>query len=238
MKEFLIEYYSLITKSFEALAAIIGLIYFNKYKHTPVKYFIYFLIYVLVVELIGGYTVYVAKFEFLKDYKEILKGTLFQRNFWWYSLFWNIGSVLFFSFYFRLIIKNKTYKRIINYSRNLFVIASIVYIAIVRQDFFLSFNPFINIITALAVVLCIVLYFVEVLKSDKIIEFYHSMNFYIAASMLFWYLAITPLTFYNVYFTTSDWNFVILKWQIYLFTNIFMYSCFSIGLICSKPQTD
>lgn len=96
----------------------------------------------------------------------------------------------------------------------------------------------ITIFGALIVLFGAVSYFIEVLKSDKILDFYKSIDFYISATVFIWWLVITPISFYNIYFTTADWNFIILKWQIYLFANIFMYGMFSFALLWCKPQNN
>lgn len=226
------------TKLVECLAAIMGLIYYQKYKSTKVKYFIFFLVYVAILELIGGYTIYVDNYEFLKNVKAALKGTLIERNFWWYNLFWNVGSALFFAFYFREVVKNKSFKIILKYIGILFFVVSMGYYLNDLHTFFTNFIPFTSIFSSIVKVLSIILYLIEILQSDKIMVFYKSMNFYIGAPMLIWCLVLTPLTFYNIYFSRADWNFVFLKQYIYLFSNMFLYLTYTFALIWCKPQND
>jgi hypothetical protein len=61
LREFLLHNYGFLTRLVEIIAAVSGILVFKKYKDTAVKYFIYFLIYVAIIELIGDYTSYVAK---------------------------------------------------------------------------------------------------------------------------------------------------------------------------------
>jgi len=236
LEEFLRENYSFLTRFVEIIAAITGILLLKKYKNSNTKYFIYFLIYVTILELIGSYPDYLAKYTFLSDIKVALEGTLFESNYWWFSIFWKIGSALFYSFYFIKILKTKLYIKMIKLSSILFFISSIIYIAINWSDFFISTLPFISIFGATIIILCVIFYFLEMLQSDTILTFYKSINFYISTTILIWWLVITPIVFYDVYFSTADWNFVILKWQIYLLMNIFMYSSFTIALIWCKPQ--
>lgn len=238
MEEFLRQNYSFITKSVEIMAAITGLLLLNKYKYSATKYFIYFLVYVAIVELIGAYPRYFATYDFLNEFKTAFKGTLFEHNFWWYNIFWVIGSALFYSFYYIKILKTKLYIKIIKFSSILFFVSSIIYIAMHWHAFFNSSISFIRVFGAMIVLLCVILYFMEVLQSDKILIFYRSINFYISATIFIWWLVITPLTFYNVYYSTADWTFIILRWQIFLMMNIFMYLTFTIVLIWCKPQND
>ncbi|MCH7525779.1 MAG: hypothetical protein IIC74_12535 [Bacteroidetes bacterium] len=215
-----------------------GLFSLKKYKRTVVKYFIYFLIYVAFVDFIGGYPKYLSKTDSLKFIYKAIKDTIFINNYWWFTLFWTIGSALFFSFYFRLILINKLYKSILKYACILLIIVSILHIVVDYMSFVTSFIISIEAISFCIILLCSCFYFVEIINSQEILFFYKSINFYIAAVILIWWIITTPLMFYNMYFTSSDWTFVLLKREIILLANIFMYSSFTIALLWCKPQND
>ena len=89
---------------------------------------------------------------------------------------------------------------------------------------------------ALIILLCTIFYFIEILQSEKILIFYKSLNFYISAAIFIWWLIVTPIVFYDIYMSNSDWNFIFLRWQIYLFANIIMYLTFTFALIWYKPE--
>jgi len=235
MSEFLLEYYNTITFCVEILAAVTGLVLYNKYKQTAAKYFIWFLVYLSVCDFIGSYVHYIKNDGFLN----FLEGTVFIRNFWWSTLYWKIGAILFFSFYYYYyILTYEKFKRIVKYSGYFFLAFSIVYILFNWDDDFVQFFPLISILGAIIVFLCTIFYFFETLESDKILTFYKSINFYISAAIFIWWLIITPLVFYDIYNSHYDWNFIFLKWQIYLFANILMYSTFTFALIWCKPEND
>jgi len=44
--------------------------------------------------------------------------------------------------------------------------------------------------------------------------------------------------FYEVYFTVANWNFVILKGEIYLIANSILYLTFSMALIFCPPEVN
>lgn len=228
----------IITHSVEAVAALTGVFFFKRYKNKTAKYFICFLIYLTICELIGGYTKYVHSDKFL----DVLIGTIFEKNHWWTTLFWKIGAIMFFAFYYQKILLSKVFKNIIKYTSYSFLLISVIYISFHFNEFFYKFFSLISVMGAVIVFLCTVFYFIEVLQSDKILTFYKSINFYISVAIFIWWLIITPLVFYNVYFVyeignpNRDWNFMFLRWQIYLFANIFMYSTFTFALIWCKPQ--
>jgi hypothetical protein len=236
MKEFLLNHYAFLTKLVELIAAIAGILVYKKFKHTVLKYFIWFLVYVFFVELIGGYTVYVYKYEALDHIEAALKGTLIERNYWWYSVFWTIGAPLFYATYFMTVIKTKVFKKILGWLRLVFFVTSISYILFNLDAYFTSTLKFNNISATFVILVSVVLYLIETLNSDRMLIFYKSANFYIAAINFIWFLVITPIVFYSHYFSKADWNFVFLKWEIYLTMNFFMYISFTFVLLCCKPQ--
>ena len=239
MEEFLIKYYSILTHGVEIMAAVTGLLLFKKYKPTAVRYFIYFLVYVVFVELIGSYPRYLDKLELLDSLKELINNSRFKENYWWYTIFWSIGSILFYSFYYQKILTNKSYKRIIKYSGFIFLIISIVTII---SDLDKFFNTTCSIIIRgsglIVILLCVLFYLIEMLNSDRILNFYRSFNFYVSATILIWWLVTIPLTFYGIYNIEEDMDFVMIKWKVFLFSNIFMYSIFTFALIWCRPQKE
>ena len=238
MEEFLREYYSLLTHGVEFMAAVTGLFLLSKYKHTAVKYFIYFLVYVVFVELIGSYPIYLVNFDFLSEIKEIVNSTVFKYNYWWYNIFWTLGSMFFYSFYYHKILENKVFKRILKYATFLALVISLILIFSDLDAFFARTNIIISLSGTIIVLLCVLFYFIEMLNSDKILTFHRSFNFYVSATNLIWWLATVPLTFYGMYNITEDMDFVFLKWKIMLGSNIFMYSTFTFALIWCRPRQD
>ncbi|WNH12521.1 hypothetical protein [Thalassobellus suaedae] len=234
MNKFLFEYNNTITFCIEILAAVTGLVLYNKYKQTKSKYFIWFLVYLSVCDFLGSYVHYIKNGGFLS----FLEGTVFIRNFWWTTLYWKIGAILFFSFYYFGILINRRFRIIVKYSGYFFLVFSIIYILVNWDDYFVQFFPIISILGAVIIFLCTAFYFYEILSSEKILTFYKSLNFYISTGIFIWWLIITPLVFYDVYNSKGDWNYIFLRREIYLFANIFMYLTFTFALIWCRPQNE
>lgn len=234
MNEFLLEYNNTITFCVEILSAVTGLVLYNKYKPTAAKYFIYFLVYLSVCDFLNTYVHYIKNDGFLS----FLEGSVFTRNFWWTTLYWEIGAILFFAFYYYGILITERFKKIVRYSTYVFLIFSIIYIVLNWDDYFIRFFPVIGVLGAVIIFLCTAFYFFEILNSEKILTFYKSINFYISAAIFIWWLITTPLIFYDIYNSNKDWNFIFLKWQIYLFANITMYLTFTAALILCEPEAE
>jgi hypothetical protein len=232
MEEFLKGNYSILTKLFILVTVVSGLISYKKYKGTPVTFFIKILIYLFIIELVGCYPLFYSTFKFL----EPIYNSVFRQNYWWYTIAFDLIAIVLFSILFQKIICNKLYVMILKYSTYAFVLFSIFYIIFHHDIFFIQFFPVIQITGAIIILSCSIFYFIELLLSDHILHFYKSVYFYIAISIFIWWIVITPLTFYDVYIVGSDWNYIILKWQIYLSLNFMMYTTFAIGLLVSKPE--
>lgn len=234
--DFFLNNYASIILFVEVLAAITGLLCLKKFSNTQVKYFIYFLVFLAIIELIGAYPIYVANFESLAGVKEFLKGTRFETNHWWFTTFWTIGGALFYSFYFHSFLKSINSRRVLKGLTFAFLVSSIIYILFNWDIFFGSSFYFVNIFSAFVILLSVVLYFVEVLKSQKILTFYKSINFYIAAVLLVFFLIKTPLIFYDVYFSRQDMDYVKLNATINILCITFMYITYTFALIWCKPR--
>ncbi|MGB5417528.1 hypothetical protein [Algibacter sp.] len=240
MIDLLLKHYIPLTYLLEFLAAVTGLFYYKKYRNSAAKYFILFLIIIAISDALNYYTWYVGSDKALS----FLIGTKFEKNHWWTTLYWDIGAILFYTFYFYKILKKQLFKNIIKYSGYLFFVFSLIYITLHWEQFFYEFFTVFDVLGAIIICLCSVFYFIEILLSDKILNFYKSLNFYISVAIFFWWLIITPLSFYSVYFTYEigknffDLDFVHLRRQVYLFSNMFMYLTFTIALIWCRPENE
>lgn len=240
MQEFLLKNYTFLTSLVEAMAALTGVIFFKKYKNTNAKYFIYFLVYLTICDFLSNYT----RLVFPDKLLGILVGTLIEKNYWFSTLYWKIGAIMFFAFYYHKILRTKSFKATIKYASYSFLIFSLLYVLSYWEAFFDSFFPIISVLGAIIVFLCTVFYFIEILLSNKILTFYKSINFYISAAIFIWWLIITPIVFYDNYTTYEidvyerDWEYIKLRRLIYLSANIVMYSTFTLALIWCRPDTE
>jgi len=224
----------------EFSAAITGIVYFKKYNKTPVKYFIYFLIFIAFADLLCAYNYFIRPNKFLY----FLKGTKFEKNHWWANIYWVIGAILFYAFYYQRILKTALFKKIIKTLQYAFLVFSLIYIALHWEAFFNSFFVVLDLSGALIIFVCTVFYFIEILSSEKILFFYKSINFYISATIFIWWLIISPMSFYDVYYKYEvgksfyDQEFHDLRRLIFLFSNIFMYITFTFAFIWCKPENE
>ncbi|WP_274474634.1 hypothetical protein [Mangrovimonas aestuarii] len=234
MEPFLDKYYDFITFSVELIALVAGILAFKKFKDTAVKYFIYFLGYILLVEIVGRYKNYISFWPI-----NYLEDTRFEENWWWYTLSWKIGAILFYAYYYQKIIRSKKFSSFLKYTSVAFLVVSLGVILIQWEDFFKGYFALINVMGMIVIFLCIVFYFTEMLRSDKVLTFYKSFSFYFSSALLIWWLINTPLVIYSSYYATvSDIEYKNLRKLILLFCNIFMYITFTFAFIWCNPKTE
>ncbi|WMI64953.1 hypothetical protein RBH94_12895 [Aestuariibaculum sp. YM273] len=232
MKDVLLQNYELITHSVEISAAVTGLILYNRYKPTAAKFFIWFLVYLSFGDFAGNYVHYIKN----EGVFNFLEGTPLTGNFWWTTLYWEIGAVLFVAFYYHKILSNIVFKIIIKISGFIFFIFSIIYILTHFQAYFKMFFPPISIFGAAIVFMCVIFYFIEVLLNDKILNFYKSLNFYISFAFFIWWIIITPIVFFDIYNGSKDQLYIDVQRLIFLTANVAMYLTFTFALIWCRPE--
>jgi hypothetical protein len=238
MKDFLLNNYSILYRSVIFLAAIIGLFSLRKFKKTHSKFFIWFLVYVFFLEIFAAYPTYLANYKILSPINEFINDSGFKQNYWFYTIFWSIGGILFYSYYYQKVLRNKTFLKILKYATYVFLICSIVFIAFNMHTFFNSTIPFIDIIGAVIIFLCASFYFIEILRNEKILNYWKSLDFYISIVIFIWWLLTTPVVFYESYIASNDWDFILLRFQLFLLANIFMYLTFVFALLWCEPEQE
>lgn len=232
MDEFLKEYYTLITFSLEFIAFFTGVVLYRKYRATPAKFIVYFLGYALVVDFIGGYPSFLRKHELFY----LIKGTLIEKNYWWYTIFWWCGLSFFVYFINHKVIQNLKFKTIMRYAYYLYLLQVVLALIFRFKYLFTPSESIIRIASLWIVLFSIIIYFFEVLTSDRVVYFYKSIYFYFNATIFVWILIMIPMDFFEAYFNTEDWNYVFFKWKIYLSLNIFLYLTMACALVYCKSE--
>ena len=164
------------------------------------------------------------EFEFLRD-------TFLIKNSWAYNIT-IIVKFLFFSYYFNSIY-NSYWNKVIKFLTVFFLISAIINL-IFSDIFFNGLSSYTYITGSILILISILNYFFEVLKSDEILNFNKTLPFYIAIGTLIFHLCMTPLFIYGKYYSISrNPEFADLYKLILTSSNIFMYSCYILGLVIS-----
>ncbi len=223
--------------SLELLAAIAGTYYLKKapipFKNS--RFLVLFLWFTIFVELFGAYApiAYFSGYEILAS----IKDTPFENNLWWFNIFILI-NIIFFTYYFISFLRNKTVKTIAYICLVMFFIASVGVYATSVSIFKVTSN-FVIITGTILLLLSVLLFYFELLRSDLLLQLKYFLPFYISVGVLVFNLSVAPLDILSNYFSLGDGNRLFVKFQInvILYANIFLYSSFILGfLICSKKR--
>ncbi|WP_335729183.1 hypothetical protein [Psychroserpens sp.] len=234
MKDFFLDNYSVITKSVEFIAAISGTYYLKKNKNSVLKIFVFYLWLTFFVELIGEYSGLMRN-NYDKEWFIKLKNSVFCKNMWLYNIYSFLSIGLLGVFYSGLL-SNKSLKILIRAIVIFYSIFSIFYYTF-TDAFFVLGLPYDDILASVIVSIYVISYFIELMNSEYILQYYKLPSFYISVALLLWYLCVTPLFIFNAYFREVNADFVIFRYLLLLFINICTYLCFAFGFWYSLKKS-
>ncbi|MBW1297372.1 hypothetical protein [Aquimarina litoralis] len=227
-------YSIVITNIFELLAAITGTFYIRKYREDlSSRYFVYFLWLTVFVELVFGWlSICIEKIDFFSP----LNTTVFVQNDWIYNIY-DIVSFALLSFIIIRLYDNTNFKKASTLIAFLFLLFAIVN-ASFSNEFYEGIVSLNFIFGSILLLLLVILYFFQLLMSDKILDFYKMMTFYISVGILVYHLTTTPIFIYWKYFSVSvSPKFVEIRQIFITIANIFVYTCYTLGFwICLKKN--
>ena len=219
----------------ELLAIIAGFIYLKRIRAKyPIKLFVRYLVVVFIIEILASY----STIAYFSNYSwfTFVENTPFRRNTWIYNLY-DIISPVFIGYFLMFYLKSKEVKRALKVLYTLFLGFSLYRLAF--GGYFFKSDTYVIFFGTLLVLISLFVFFYEILKTDIILKLKTHLPFYIGIGILAFYLCTTPMLIFDKYFDTTTGNlaFVKFKTSIILISNVFMYSCFTIGfLICSQKK--
>lgn len=222
----------------ELIASIAGSYYLIKGKNIPVfnRLLVYFLWFTFLIDIIGFYPL----LAYYSDYTILpfVKGTRYAHNYWLYNPLMLLGYIIYISFFLSQLNNTGTIK-ILQLITVLFVIITIINF-IFSGLFFTGYSTFVTFGGSLILLISIGVYFYKVLRSDKILDFYNDLPFYVGVGSLIWHLCITPLILYNKYgIMNANPEFVQVYMKILTLMNVILYSLIAVGFIImgrKKPK--
>ncbi|MGA9588993.1 MAG: hypothetical protein WBV11_04105 [Salegentibacter sp.] len=217
----------------EFLAAIAGLYFLKKADYTrSEKFFVGFLWWVIAIETINSYAfiAYFNHYQFLS----FIKGTLFERNFWIANPN-KVISYSCYSYFFIAQLHSARLKKILKRLLILYIITSIISFFI-EGNFMTAMSSYTSMSGTVVLAVIIGAYYYEMLTSEKILQVFSSLAFYVSIAAVVWHLVVTPLYIYNSYFTASSPAFISLHSMILQISAVFMYGVYIFALIYCARQ--
>ncbi len=227
MIEFLKETKLYVGFLFELMACIAGFIYLKKSKSLlpGIKVFIFYLLFVVIIEFYGFIPIY----AYLKDYQVLgfYKDSLFRRNLWTVNVM-RIATTVSISLVFINSLRNSKYQRYLKILLWVFFIFSLIWYNTFGV-FFQGNNLIVDLLGTFILLTSVGFYYFDILKSGKILNFYHDIRFYISVGITIWVLCISPLKIYDDFFSLKNPIFIEVHTTVLRYFNVFMYSLFTVG---------
>ena len=219
-------YNIVILHSLELIAAVFGSIYLIKSRNQSVRLFVVYLWVNFAIELIATYPLVLYYNNFDYSWFQWLKQSSFASNEWLYSIHSYI-TVIMIGLYYRRLIKTINYRQIISGLIMFYCVFAVSYnILKTKVDFLQDLNYFIE---EIVVVSCTVFYLFELFKSQKALEFYRSVHFFIAIGLFVWYMCVMPVFLFSDFFTEVNTLYVNFRVFTLLTFNVILYSCYILG---------
>jgi len=214
--EFILSYRGYI-KYFELITAIIATIYYAKYKNTYLKYLLYLLWYVVFNEFLGAF----------------LRIRIGIDN----ILIFNIYTLLNFSYLlsvYYIFLKKKYSKSLIKCFIIMYVITFLVNIFF--EDYVSLSNTIPYLMGCCFLCISIILYFIEILNSDKVLQVKNNLLFWISMGLLLFHIGVIPYRIIrNHYENIENFNYIVFLFHMLI---LILNVCYIIGFIWSHKMQD
>lgn len=207
------------------ISAIAGSLYYNKYKKTPIRIFVYLLWYIVFTEFFGDYMI---ENEFLIYIDE----DGIKYNLWIVNLLYLLFFPIVYYIYWQ-IIKGNFYRNLIKIFTFIYVAASIIN-WIFLQSFITEWSKLPYVLGSIFLIVTIIFYLLELLRSEKILIFHKILMFWISVGLLLFHTGTLPFSLeINGYALIPGIHKLFLI--IYILA-ILMYLIFTFGFIWSKKE--
>jgi hypothetical protein len=201
---------------FVLVSVISGFYHFNKIKKTKLKYFLFFLVYVLFfAEALGTY----------------IGKHLNLPSFWVYNTY-IIINFLFYFYLFSYLFHSKLKRKIMKICLYVFSLLYLYLVVSDLQSFFYDLNLIMFFSGSFALITTIIFYLIELLNKDSIIfDITKFLPFWISIGNLLFFIGIIPIMIMRNYLDYSGLYDVILR-----ILNVILYGSFAIGFILADKK--
>lgn len=210
-------------KYFELIAFIVGVFYFKKFSDSYLKYFLFLLGAVVIVE----FSIWI-----LQSYAAILPA----YNYFIYNVVTSIQYIYYFSLYYK-IMTDAAYKKLIKWFMILFLVSLVInFVFLQKLSVDGVFHSYTFSLGAILLIASIGLFFAETLKTDRVLYFKRYLMFWISIGLFTFYTSIVPLILIINFLPKEVPPDIIVA--IMFILNLMMYSCFTLGFILGKKYTE
>lgn len=195
--------------------ALISILFFKKLKETVYSFFIYYVIFVFFIELLG--------FLFAKVYNMNTDPI--------YNTYVIVTPIFYFLFY-KSLFKKENNKKVMNFFLIIYFLFTLYDMLILKSNFMNDF--FVNnmVFGSILIVIMLILFLIEIISNEEIIfNIKKSLIFWISIGALLFYIGSTPIIIGSNYLKFEGLFDTILT-----VLNLIMYGSFVIGFIYSDKK--
>ncbi len=195
------------------LTAIIAILYYKKYKQTPLKYIMLYLWYAALLEVVAS------------NMWKLLK----ISNAWWYNIGINI-EILFYLYLYYQYISNKSTKKFILIGGTIYESYFLINYLILSDNWNVyQYFPFT--LGSLLIIVVVFMFLLEMFQSDKVLYSGKYLIFWVSLGLLFYNIIPLPLFVARGFIPNS-----LSLMNIQFIGNILMYFSFIYGFIWSSMK--
>jgi len=188
----------------QGFALFFAIKFWDRYKNGDQRFFLHFMIYVVISEIIA----------FCLGYFTTVNNTFI----------YNIYVLICFVFYFYWFLKVQPAKKSMIKIIMIIFIVSYIY-AVFQRQFFSSIMMVPFLVGTLSILILVSFLFTDMLKSEDVTEFKNSQKFWFATALLIFNIGFLPILFFqSVLDSHSSYHGLIM-----MILNVLLYGCFIIG---------
>ena len=203
----------------QCLAAVVGIIFWAKFKHSIHKWFIVYLVIIFIAELCG-------KFIFINSIAP------YKINYYSYCI---IPLQFIFLFWYMYAFLNKHIYFFI--AASVIYIFMLVYNSIFYTDNLLGIKSLSYTVANIFLAVMCILIFLNFLHPNNILHFKNNIMFYVNAGVVLFYIGTLPFfAFYGL--LTKQRNLLLGYYTFFLIANIVMYLLFALGFFMHKKNSN
>lgn len=198
----------------EVFVALVGTLTYAKYRHNSLRYFLFYLWGIVLLEVVGN----------------LMQDHFNASNLWLYNLFIILEFPLLVLWY-RSFVVSARIKKILLLLASLFIAFAVIN-SLLLQSISHVFQSFNFIAGAICLIVAIILYFNEVLHTEQVLIIQHGLLFWVSMGFLFFYASVIPIMILGNVLHRDAWVYSTFM----LILNIILHVCFLIGLLWGKKK--
>ena len=201
-----------LTTAVEFAAALMAIVHYRKYRASNEKYFLIFLWYTFLVDLVGAALGHIYNVD----------------NYWLYNGYL-VTMYLFYFYWYYQILKSNAFRRFTRFFSAVFILVALASFIWQPMD---NYHMYTFNVGALFVLILTVFHFYQLLNDDQVLIVKYKLSFWISTGLLLFSVGMIPLFSLSEYLDFQGAGYIITLVSL----NVILYGCYIIGFIWTKKS--